>query len=215
MSGSSDSSSSSNTALIVGGVAAAAVLVESSCGLPLAGDAAPTLTWSSAWRRSIRRGLRSWTRPRGRGPAPSRVAGMWRFTGSSTADRPRHLGFRALRQLLHLPAAARRPLARYKGARDISAADLAKLREELDTPVWKQFLNYLKDPLQLDSYSTIQGKHVWDVIGLQSPGRCFLWERQRWAHGGRRLDRRSCWLETRQPLRPVVDRLHTLPLRDA
>jgi len=61
------------------------------------------------------------------------------------------------------------PLARYKGARNISTADLEKLREQLDAPVWSQFFTYLKDPLQLNSYSTISGKPVWDVVASATP----------------------------------------------
>jgi peptide/nickel transport system permease protein len=51
---------------------------------------------------------------------------------------------------------------------------LEKLREQLDAPVWEQFINYLKDPLQLHSYSTIQGKPVWEVIWAAVPWTLFL-----------------------------------------
>ena len=46
------------------------------------------------------------------------------------------------------------PAARYRGVRDISAEAIAKLREELNAPVWEQFVNYIKDPLSLDAIST-------------------------------------------------------------
>jgi peptide/nickel transport system permease protein len=56
------------------------------------------------------------------------------------------------------------PLARYKGARNISAEDLQRLREEYDGPIWEQFFTYIQDPLQFDSFSSISGKPVWDEI---------------------------------------------------
>ena len=56
------------------------------------------------------------------------------------------------------------PAARYRGVRDVSSEALAQLREELNAPVWEQFVTYIKDPLSLDAISTQYGEPVWDVI---------------------------------------------------
>ena len=56
------------------------------------------------------------------------------------------------------------PAARYRGVRDISAEAIAKLREELNAPIWDQFVNYVKDPLSLDALSTFSGEPVWSTI---------------------------------------------------
>jgi len=100
---------------------------------------------------------------------PSRVTGLWRFTWRRLLTGLGTLGFVLVVNFFIFQMLPGDPLARYKGAREISAADLQKLREELDAPMWEQFFNYLKDPLQLDSFSTIQGKPVWDVIWTAVP----------------------------------------------
>jgi peptide/nickel transport system permease protein len=105
---------------------------------------------------------------------PSRIAGMWRYTGRRLLTGLGTLLFVLVVNFFIFQLLPGDPLARYKGARDISAADLEKLRQELEAPVWEQFFNYLKDPLQLNSYSTIQGKHVWDVIWAAVPWTLFL-----------------------------------------
>ncbi len=104
----------------------------------------------------------------------SRVAGLGRFTARRLLSGLGTLIFVLFVNFFLFQLLPGDPLARYKGAREISPADLAKLREELDAPIWKQFFNYLKDPLQLDSYSTIQGKPVWDVIAAAVPWTLFL-----------------------------------------
>jgi peptide/nickel transport system permease protein len=105
---------------------------------------------------------------------PSRIAGMWRFTGRRLLTGLGTLLFVVVVNFFIFQLLPGDPLGRYKGARDISAADLEKLRQELDAPVWEQFFNYLKDPLQLHSYSTIQGKPVWEVIWAAVPWTLFL-----------------------------------------
>ncbi|MFL6181605.1 MAG: ABC transporter permease [Actinomycetes bacterium] len=105
---------------------------------------------------------------------PSRIAGMWRYTGRRLLTGLGTLLFVLVVNFFIFQLLPGDPLARYKGARDISAADLEKLRAELEAPVWTQFFNYLKDPLQLDQYSSIQGKHVWDVIWAAVPWTLFL-----------------------------------------
>jgi len=99
---------------------------------------------------------------------------MWRYTGRRLLTGLGTLIFVLVVNFFIFQLLPGDPLARYKGARDISAADLEKLRAELEAPVWQQFFNYLKDPLQLDQYSSIQGKHVWDVIWAAVPWTLFL-----------------------------------------
>ena len=110
----------------------------------------------------------------GRVQRPSRVSGLGRFTGRRLLTGLGTLAFVLVINFFMFQMLPGDPLARYKGAREISPEDLAKLREELDAPLWEQFFNYLKDPLQLDSYSTIQGKPVWEVIGEAIPWTLFL-----------------------------------------
>lgn len=105
----------------------------------------------------------------GRVQRPSRVAGLGRFTVRRLLTGLGTLLFVLFVNFFLFQLLPGDPLARYKGAREISPEDLAKLREELDAPIWEQFLNYMKDPLQLDSYSTIQGNPVWEVIGAAVP----------------------------------------------
>ncbi|MCZ3389231.1 MAG: ABC transporter permease, partial [Actinomycetia bacterium] len=114
--------------------------------------------------------------PPGAGPVqrPSRGGGIWRFTARRLRSGLGTLIFVLVINFFIFQLLPGDPLARYKGAREIDPADLAKLREELDAPMWQQFFNYLKDPLQLDSYSTIQGKPVWDVIAAAVPWTLFL-----------------------------------------
>jgi peptide/nickel transport system permease protein len=105
----------------------------------------------------------------GRVRRPSRVAGIGRFTARRLLTGLGTLLFVLIVNFFMFQLLPGDPLARYKGAREISAEDLQALREQLDAPIWEQFLNYLKDPLQFDSYSTIQGKPVWDVILAAMP----------------------------------------------
>lgn len=105
----------------------------------------------------------------GRVQRPSRIGGIWRFTGRRLLTGLGTLAFVLVFNFFLFQLLPGDPLARYKGAREISAEDLQALREELDAPLWEQFFQYLKDPLQLDSYSTIQGNPVWDVIGQAVP----------------------------------------------
>lgn len=105
----------------------------------------------------------------GRVQRPSRVTGLGRFTARRLLTGLGTLLFVLFVNFFLFQLLPGDPLARYKGAREISPEDLAKLREELEAPVWEQFLNYMKDPLQLDSFSTIQGNPVWDVIGAAVP----------------------------------------------
>ena len=95
---------------------------------------------------------------------PSRFTGLWHFTWHRLLAALGTLVFVLFANFFIFQLLPGDPLARYKGARNISTEDLARLREELDAPVWEQFFNYLKDPLALDSFSTISGKPVWDVI---------------------------------------------------
>jgi len=90
---------------------------------------------------------------------------MWRFTGRRLLTGLGTLIFVLLVNFFLFQMLPGDPLARYKGSSNIDPADLEKLRQELNQPLWQQFFNYLKDPLQLDSTSTIQGKAVWDVVG--------------------------------------------------
>jgi peptide/nickel transport system permease protein len=101
--------------------------------------------------------------------APSRAAGLGKFVARRLLTGLFTLFFVLVVNFFLFRMLPGDPLARYKGAREISPEDLAKLREELDAPVWEQFLTYLQDPLQLDSYSTIQGNPVWEVIGEAVP----------------------------------------------
>ena len=137
---------------------------------------------------------------------PSRVAGLGRFTGAAAADRSGHVCvFVLVVNFFIFQMLPGDPLARYKGARNISAEDLEQLRQELDAPLWEQFFTYLKDPLQLDSFSTIQGKPVWDVIGEALPWTLILLGTATLAGDRHRhLDRHPCRLEARQPVRQGV-----------
>ncbi len=105
----------------------------------------------------------------GRVQRPSRVSGIGRFTARRLLTGLGTLAFVLVFNFFLFQMLPGDPLARYKGAREISAEDLAALRQELESPLWEQFFNYVKDPLQLDSYSTIQGKPVWEVIADALP----------------------------------------------
>lgn len=95
---------------------------------------------------------------------PSRVSGLWSFTWRRLLTALGTLVFVLFANFFLFQVLPGDPLARYRGARNISTEDLQRLREELDAPLWEQFLDYLKDPLALDSFSTISGDAVWDVI---------------------------------------------------
>jgi len=56
------------------------------------------------------------------------------------------------------------PAARYRGVRNISPTELARIREELSAPMVQQFLAYLKDPLQVHAISSWKGEPVWSLI---------------------------------------------------
>lgn len=56
------------------------------------------------------------------------------------------------------------PAERYRGVRNISADELARIRDELTAPMFEQFLSYLSDPLQLNAVSSWKGEPVWDLI---------------------------------------------------
>ena len=132
----------------------------------------------------------------GRVQPASRVAGLGRFTARRLLTGLGTLVFVLVLNFFMFQMLPGDPLARYKGAREISPDDLAKLREELDAPLWEQFFNYLKDPLQLDSYSTIQGKPVWEVIGEAVPWTLILLGTATLVGGGdRHLDRNPCRVE--------------------
>ena len=94
----------------------------------------------------------------------SRVTGLWHYTWRRLLTALGTLLFVLFANFFIFQLLPGDPLARYKGARNISVEDFQALREQLEAPVWEQFLNYLKDPLQLNSFSTISGKEVWDVI---------------------------------------------------
>ena len=100
---------------------------------------------------------------------PARISGLWRYTGRRLLTGLGTLIFVLFINFFIFQLLPGDPLSRYKGARNISQEDLERLRQQLDAPIWEQFFNYLKDPLQLDSYSTIEGKHVWDVIWAATP----------------------------------------------
>jgi peptide/nickel transport system permease protein len=100
---------------------------------------------------------------------PSRFTGLWHFTWRRLLTALGTLVFVLFANFFLFQLLPGDPLARYKGARNISTEDLQRLREELDAPIWEQFFNYLKDPLALDSYSSISGKPVWDVILTAMP----------------------------------------------
>ena len=57
------------------------------------------------------------------------------------------------------------PAARYRAVKNIGAADLARIRAELDAPVLTQFWAYLRDPLALNGISAWKGQPVWDLVG--------------------------------------------------
>jgi peptide/nickel transport system permease protein len=57
------------------------------------------------------------------------------------------------------------PAARYRAVKNISAADLARIRDELNAPVLEQFWAYLRDPLALQGISAWKGQPVWDLVG--------------------------------------------------
>lgn len=100
---------------------------------------------------------------------PSRVAGIGPFVGRRLLTGLGTLAFVLVVNFFLFQLLPGDPLARYKGAREISAEDLRALREQLDAPIWEQFFTYMKDPLQFDSYSTIQGRPVWEVIAEALP----------------------------------------------
>ncbi len=55
--------------------------------------------------------------------------------------------------------------ARYRAVKNISAEDLARIRDELNAPILEQFWAYLRDPLALEGISAWKGQPVWDLIG--------------------------------------------------
>jgi peptide/nickel transport system permease protein len=57
------------------------------------------------------------------------------------------------------------PAARYRAVKNISAQDLARIRDELNAPIVEQFWEYLRDPLALDGISAWKGQPVWDLVG--------------------------------------------------
>jgi peptide/nickel transport system permease protein len=57
------------------------------------------------------------------------------------------------------------PAARYRAVKNISAQDLARIRDELNAPVMEQFWAYLRDPLALQGISAWKGQPVWDLVG--------------------------------------------------
>ena len=57
------------------------------------------------------------------------------------------------------------PAARYRAVKNISAEDLARIRDELNAPVLEQFWAYLRDPLALQGISAWKGQPVWDLVG--------------------------------------------------
>ena len=57
------------------------------------------------------------------------------------------------------------PAARYRAVKNISAADLARIRAELNAPLLQQFWDYLRDPLALNGISAWKGQPVWDLVG--------------------------------------------------
>jgi len=57
------------------------------------------------------------------------------------------------------------PAARYRAVKNISAQDLARIRDELNAPVMEQFWAYVRDPLALQGISAWKGQPVWDLVG--------------------------------------------------
>ncbi|MFZ0323416.1 MAG: ABC transporter permease, partial [Actinomycetes bacterium] len=57
------------------------------------------------------------------------------------------------------------PAAQYRGVRNISTEDLARIRAELSAPLPTQFWAYLRDPFALHGVSSGYGRPVWDLIG--------------------------------------------------
>lgn len=56
------------------------------------------------------------------------------------------------------------PAARYRAVKSISPKDLARIRDDLTSPLSEQFVTYLKDPLALKGISSWKGEPVWDLI---------------------------------------------------
>ncbi|HYO31537.1 MAG TPA: ABC transporter permease [Nocardioidaceae bacterium] len=56
------------------------------------------------------------------------------------------------------------PAARYRGVKSISSEDLARIREDLSSPLAEQFVTYLRDPLALNGISSWKGEPVWDLV---------------------------------------------------
>jgi peptide/nickel transport system permease protein len=57
------------------------------------------------------------------------------------------------------------PIGLYSRGRNVPAAQLVKLRAELDQPVWHQFFGYLRNPFSSAIDSAQFSRPVWDVIG--------------------------------------------------
>ena len=57
------------------------------------------------------------------------------------------------------------PAAQYRSVRSISPEELARIRDELTSPLLEQFWAYVQDPLGLGAVSSGFGRPVWELIG--------------------------------------------------
>jgi len=95
---------------------------------------------------------------RGRGQGLGKFVGYRLLTGAGT------LAFVLLFNFFLFRLLPGDPAARYRGAKNVDPEALAELREDFNNPLIEQFLDYLSDPLALDSISTWKGQPVWELI---------------------------------------------------
>ncbi len=105
------------------------------------------------------------THPGDTAPAgPRHRNGMARFIGFRLLSGAGTLVFVLLFNFFLFRMLPGDPAARYRAVKNISAEDLARIRDELDAPLLDQFWAYLKDPLALNGISSWKGQPVWDLI---------------------------------------------------
>lgn len=97
--------------------------------------------------------------------APRAAGGLGRFTARRLLTAAATLVFVLLVNFFLFRMLPGDPAARYRGVRNISPEELARIRQELTAPLFDQFVAYIKDPLQLDAISSWKGEPVWDLIG--------------------------------------------------
>jgi len=97
--------------------------------------------------------------------AAPRTGGLRRFVGYRLLSGLGTLVFVLLFNFFLFRMLPGDPAARYRAVKNISAADLARIRAELNAPLLQQFWDYLRDPLALNGISAWKGQPVWDLVG--------------------------------------------------